>query len=97
VTAIAIAYSATAISWHGVVLAEIAKLSKAGETATNTGGVLAFATGGQTAYPALFGLLLAITGSFGLGFIMAGPPALLVGLVFLLNKWRKVVVENHNM
>ena len=97
VTAVAIAYSATAISWHGVVLAEIAKLSKAGETATNTGGVLAFATGGQTAYPALFGLLLAITGSFGLGFIMAGPPALLVGLLFLLNKWRKVVVENHNM
>lgn len=83
VAAIAIAYSATAISWHGVVLAEIANLSNPGETATNTGGVLAFATGGQTVYPALFGALLAATGSFGLGFVLAGPPALLVGLLFL--------------
>jgi fucose permease len=97
VTAIAIAYSATAISWHGVVLAEIANLSKTGETATNTGGVLAFATGGQTAYPALFGLLLATTGSFGLGFILAGPPALLVGLLFLLGYRRDIAVENQGM
>ena len=97
VTTIAIAYSATAISWHGVVLAEIANLSKAGETATNTGGVLAFATGGQTAYPALFGLLLATTGSFGLGFILAGPPALLIGLLLLFRYRRDFAVERQEI
>lgn len=79
----AAAFSATAISWHGVILAEVANLSKPGETATNTGGVLSFATAGQTAYPALFGLLLGLGGSFGLGFILAAPPAFLVGLLFL--------------
>ncbi len=83
ITAAAAAYSATAISWHGVILAEVAHLSKPGETATNTGGVLSFATAGQTTYPALFGLLLGLGGSFGLGFILAGPPAFLVGLLLL--------------
>ena len=83
ITSIAIAYSATAISWHGVILAEVARLSQSGQTATNTGGVLAFANAGQTAYPALFSVLLAAGGSFGLGFMLAGPPAFLAGLILL--------------
>ena len=83
VTGIAIAYSATAISWHGVILAEVSRLSKTGQTATNTGGVLSFANAGQTTYPALFSVLLAAGGGFSLGFILAGPPALLAGVALL--------------
>jgi hypothetical protein len=51
--------------------------------ATNTGGVLAFATGGQIIYPAFFGMLLGATGIFGWGFFLAGVPAVLIGGVFL--------------
>lgn len=83
VTALAMAYSATAISWHGVILAEIAHLSKAEDVATNTGGVLAFAVGGQFIYPALMGVLLGAGGTFGLGFAIAALPAFVVGALFL--------------
>ena len=83
ITVIAVAYSATAISWHGVVLAEVSRLSKIGQTATNTGGLLSFANAGQTTYPALFSVLLAAGGGFSLGFILAGPPALLAGVALL--------------
>lgn len=83
VTALAMAYSATAISWHGVILSEIAALSKSEDVATNTGGVLAFAVGGQFVYPALMGWLLGIGGGFGLGYALAGLPALAVGLSFV--------------
>ena len=86
ITVAAISYSATAISWHGVILAEVAKLSKPGQTATNTGGVLSFANAGQTAYPALFSALLAAGGSFGLGFILAGPPAFVAGLILFIGR-----------
>ena len=64
-------------------MAEVSRLSKTGQTATNTGGVLSFANAGQTTYPALFGALLAAGGGFGLGFILAGPPALLAGVSLL--------------
>jgi MFS family permease len=83
VTLLALIYSATAISWHGVILAEIARLSEQDAVATNTGGVLAFATGGQIIYPAFFGMLLGATGIFGWGFFLAGVPAVLIGGVFL--------------
>ena len=83
VTVIALAYSATAISWHGVILAEISNLSQPRAVATNTGGVLAFATAGQIIYPAIFGALLSLTGGFGLGFVLAGVPAALIGVMFL--------------
>ena len=83
ITAVAVAYSATAISWHGVILAEVSRLSEPGQTATNTGGVLAIANVGQTTYPALFSALLAAGGSFGIGFIIAAPPALFAALLLL--------------
>ena len=83
VTLVAIAYSATAISWHGVVLAAVAKLSRPDMVATNTGGVLAFAVSGQFVYPTIMGLILALGGSFGTGFAIAALPACAVGILFL--------------
>ena len=97
VTGIAIAYSATAISWHGVILAEVSRLSKTGQTATNTGGVLSFANAGQTTYPALFSVLLAAGGGFSLGFILAGPPALLAGVALLRRGFKHDNKEYHRL
>ena len=83
VTLVAVAYSATAISWHGVALAAVAKLSRPDAVATNTGGVLAFAVSGQFAYPMIMGLVLVAGGSFGTGFAIAALPAFAVGILFL--------------
>ena len=97
ITGLAVAYSATAISWHGVVLAEVSRLSKLGQTATNTGGLLSFANAGQTTYPALFSVLLAAGGSFSLGFILAGPPALLAGVALLRRGVTSHTTVNDNL
>ena len=86
VTLVAIAYSATALSWHGVVLAAIANRSKPEEVAINTGGVLAFAAGGQFVYPAVIGGILGAGMSFGFGFALAALPALAVGIMFLVRE-----------
>jgi len=82
ITLVAMGYSATAISWHGVVLAEVANISKPGMVATNTGGVLSFAVGGQFFYPFVMGGLLTLGGTYGLGFALGAAPALVVGLLF---------------
>ena len=79
----AMGYTATALSWHGVVLSEVARLSKREDVATNTGGVLAFAVGAQFVYPGLIGVFLGWGGDFGPAFALAGLPALVVGLMFL--------------
>src|SRR3546814_11796709 len=39
-TAVACAYSATAVSWHGVLLAEVARIAPDGQVGAMTGGVL---------------------------------------------------------
>lgn len=83
VSAVAIAYAATAISFHGVLISEIARLSPAGRVGETTGGVLAFASAGMMAYPAVFGAILALTGSYAPGFFVAALPAFVAGLVFL--------------
>jgi nitrate/nitrite transporter NarK len=44
-----------------------------------TGGVLSFGQVGALALPLLYSGLLDRTGSYGIGFIVCGVPALLVG------------------
>jgi len=83
VMAVAIAYSATAISFHGVLISEIARLSPSGRVGQTTGGVLAFASAGMMIYPAVFGLILGLTSRYDLGFFAAALPAMLAGLMFL--------------
>jgi nitrate/nitrite transporter NarK len=48
-----------------------------------TGGVLSFGQVGALALPLIFSGLLDVTGSYGIGFIMCGVPALLVGVILL--------------
>ena len=75
--------SATALSWHGVVLSEAARAAPEGKRGAVTGGVLSFGQVGALTEPLIFSLLLGATGSYGIGFIACGIPALLVGIVLL--------------
>ncbi|MCW5746906.1 MAG: MFS transporter [Alphaproteobacteria bacterium] len=76
----AAALSATGVSWHGVLLAEVARLSPAGRIGSTTGAVLAFGDAGSLVLPLLFSATLALTGSYRAGFLIGALPALLVGL-----------------
>ena len=75
--------SATALSWHGIVLSEAARAAPEGRRGAVTGGVLSFGQLGGLAEPLMFSALLALTGSYGPGFIACGIPALLIGVMLL--------------
>ena len=80
---IAILYNITALSWHGILLAEIARLTSSEKVAGVTGGVLAFTSIAMMIYPAAYGIILGITGSYGIGFIISSIPAFIGGFIFL--------------
>ena len=75
--------SATALSWHGILLSEAARAAPEGKRGAVTGGVLSVGQVGALAEPLMFSALLGLTGSYGLGFIVCGIPALLVGVTLL--------------
>lgn len=75
--------SATALSWHGVLLADTARAAPPDMRGGVTGGVLAFGQIGATAMPLLFSGLLDLSGSYGIGFVLCGMPSLVVGVLLL--------------
>jgi MFS family permease len=79
----AVGLSATALSWHGILLSEAARLAPEGQRGAVTGGVLSFGQLGAMLMPLVYSGLLSLTGSYGLGFILCGVPALLVGFDLL--------------
>jgi MFS family permease len=80
---IACVLSATALSWHGILLAETVRAAPAGMGGAVTGGVLSFGQVGALIGPLTYSALLGMTGSYGIGFIVCGIPALLVGVQLL--------------
>lgn len=80
---ISCALSATALSWHGVLLAETARAAPEGMRGGVTGGVLSFGQVGALALPLAYSGLLDLTGSYGAGFVVCGVPALWVGVQLL--------------
>jgi nitrate/nitrite transporter NarK len=86
-TLVAILFSATAVSWHGVLLAEVARLSPAGRIGATTGAVLAFGDAGALALPLLFSGALTLTGSYAPGFLIGGVFTLAVGM---WGVWRRM-------
>ncbi len=82
-TMVAVFFNATAISWHGVLFAEIARLAPTAEVGSMTGGVLFFIYVAMMVYPAVFGAILGFTDSYAYGFSLAAVPALITGLLFL--------------
>lgn len=86
VTAIGLAssvLSATAVSWHGILLSEAARLAPAGRIASVTGGVLSFGQVGAFVGPCAFALLLHLTGDYGAGWAVCAIPAVWVGISLL--------------
>ena len=80
---IACVISATALSWHGVLLAEAARAAPPDMRGGVTGGVLSFGQVGALALPLIYSGLLDVTGSYSIGFIVCAVPALLVGIHLL--------------
>jgi hypothetical protein len=64
--------SATAMSWHGILLSETARLAPFGSAGAVTGGVLSFGQIGAFLGPSGFSVLLGLTGGYGFGW---GPYA----------------------
>jgi len=75
--------SATALSWHGILLAETARAAPEGMRGSVTGGVLSFGQVGALALPVMYSGLLNLTGSYGIGFMVCSVPALLVAVRLL--------------
>jgi MFS family permease len=75
--------SATAVSWHGILLSETARLAPAGRVGAVTGGVLSFGQIGALAGPFAFSLLLSLTGGYSAGWGLCAIPALWVGISLL--------------
>jgi hypothetical protein len=75
--------SATAMSWHGILLSETARLAPAGSAGAVTGGVLSFGQIGALLGPFSFSLLLGLTGGYGAGWAVCTIPALWVGVSLL--------------
>ena len=82
-TLVAAALSVTGVSWHGVLLAEVARLSPPGRIGATTGAVLAFGDAGALVLPLLFSGALTLSGEYGPGFLIGGALALAVGLLGL--------------
>lgn len=79
-TIVAILFSATAVSWHGVLLAEVARLAPVGRIGPTTGAVLAFGDAGALVLPLLFSGALTLSGDYAPGFLIGGLFTLAVGL-----------------
>ncbi len=80
------ALSATAMSWHGILLSESARLAPFGRAGAVTGGVLSFGQMGAFLLPATFSLLLRLTGGYAAGWAACAIPAVLVGVDLLRTK-----------
>jgi MFS family permease len=75
--------SATAVSWHGILLSETARLAPAGAVGAVTGGVLSFGQIGALVGPLVFSALLGVTGGYGTGWAICAIPALWVAIALL--------------
>lgn len=75
--------ASTAVGWNGVYLAEVARISPPGKVGAMIGANGSFLAIGSMIFPAIFGILLATTGSYAYGFHLIAVLTLLASLVFL--------------
>ncbi len=93
IAAVTMVFSATAVSWHGVLLAEVARLSPSGRIGSTTGVVLAFGDAGALILPLIFSAALALIDSYRAGFLIGALPALIVGIYSLRARARKAATS----
>ena len=92
VTLVAIVVSASVFSWHGVTLAEAARLAPVSMRGAVTGGVLSFGQCGGLVLPLLYSLVLGVTESYKLGFFICALPAFFVGLLLLYSARHQMTI-----
>ena len=87
---VGIILSATAMSWHGILLSETARLAPFGSTGAVTGGVLSFGQIGALLGPSAFSFLLHVTGGYGIGWALCAVPAVWVAISLLrpVPRWK---------
>jgi hypothetical protein len=85
--------SATAMSWHGILLSESARLAPPGRAGSVTGGVLSFGQMGAILCPSMFALLLRVSGGYAAGWEACAIPAVLAG-IHLLRRAKTVRVTD---
>ena len=90
IAAVTAVLSATAMSWHGILLSESARLAPFGRAGSVTGGVLSFGQMGAFLCPSTFALLLWLTDGYAAGWVACAVPAVLVGMN-LLRGWSRRV------
>ena len=71
VVALMVVGGATVSSWNGVQIAQVAHLARPGTVAESTTGATLLVAGANIAGPALFGAIVALGGSFRIGFGVA--------------------------
>lgn len=89
--AICVCFGGTAVAWNGVFLAQIARLSPPGRAGEVTGGTSFLTFGGVMAMPAIFSLILAVSGSYTLGFTVAAAISFIGALSYLVGDRRAAV------
>ena len=90
---ISLSFGASALSWHGLLLSEVARLSPTGQVGPVTGGVLFFGALGMLSFPFFAKILRDFGVSYETIFISASLPAAMVGIKFLvpviITSWRR--------
>ena len=84
--ALSAVYGATAISWNGVQLAELSRLSPPGQAVLATGGSLFFTFTGVMLGPTLFGVWVTVTGTYSAGFFALAALGL-IGAALLVKRY----------
>ena len=94
----AILYNITALSWHGVLLAETARLAPPDQVGGVTGGVLSFTSVAMMIYPVIYGTVLYVTDSYGAGFFVGAVPSLIAAFVFfrppVQGSWLRILLDS---
>jgi len=81
-------YAGTAMSWQGVLLAEVARLAPPGRAGTVTGGTQVFTFSGAMLGPPIFGAVYALTGSYAKGFIFFAILPIIIGARLLMIRFQ---------
>ncbi|MHA1113352.1 MAG: MFS transporter [Alphaproteobacteria bacterium] len=82
--AVGLVLGATAVGWNGVFLAEIARNAPPGKVGAMIGANGSFLALSSMTMPAMFGILLATTGSYAIGFQVIAAITLVAAIAFMI-------------
>lgn len=88
------AAGAAAIGWNGILLAQVATVAKANEVSDATAGCLFFSFAGVMIFPALFGWLKDLTGSYTIPWVCICAFATTLGLSMLFKLRREKLLRD---